>query len=87
MTGEAGPRVPRPGEHWHASSTIARRRSFVSASFYSNVLGLRPLAEPDELSAVFRLEDGAVFLLFDPARASAPGRPEGGHWLFARDPA
>jgi catechol 2,3-dioxygenase-like lactoylglutathione lyase family enzyme len=46
-----------------------------TASFSSDVLGLRPLAEPDERSAVFGLDGGGVFLLFDPARASAPGRP------------
>lgn len=45
-----------------------------AASFYSQVLRLRLLEEPDELGAVFRLDDGGVLLLFDPGRASAPGR-------------
>jgi catechol 2,3-dioxygenase-like lactoylglutathione lyase family enzyme len=50
-----------------------------AARFYSVVLKLRPLEEPDELSAVFRLDDGGVLLLFDPVRASAPGRPVPSH--------
>jgi len=50
-----------------------------TASFYSDLLGLRLLAEPDELGAVFRLPDGGVLLLFDPRRASAPGRPVPSH--------
>jgi catechol 2,3-dioxygenase-like lactoylglutathione lyase family enzyme len=45
-----------------------------AARFYSEVLRLRVLEEPDELSAVFRLDDGGVLLVFDPGRASAPGR-------------
>jgi catechol 2,3-dioxygenase-like lactoylglutathione lyase family enzyme len=45
-----------------------------AAAFYADVLGLRPLEEPDEHSAVFRLTDGGVLLLFDPARSELPGR-------------
>jgi catechol 2,3-dioxygenase-like lactoylglutathione lyase family enzyme len=45
------------------------------ARFYSEVLKLRLLEEPDELSGVFRLDDGGVLLVFDPGRASARGRP------------
>ncbi|MGH3091891.1 MAG: VOC family protein [Gaiellaceae bacterium] len=45
-----------------------------AATFYSEVLGLGALEEPDELGAVFRLGDGGVLLIFDPGRASAPGR-------------
>jgi catechol 2,3-dioxygenase-like lactoylglutathione lyase family enzyme len=50
-----------------------------AARFYSDVLSLRLLEEPDELSAVFRLDDGGVFLVFDPVRASAPDRPVPSH--------
>lgn len=50
-----------------------------TAYFYSEVLRLRLLEEPDELSAVFRLDDGGVLLLFDPGRASASGRPVPSH--------
>jgi catechol 2,3-dioxygenase-like lactoylglutathione lyase family enzyme len=50
-----------------------------TASFYSEVLGLSMLEEPDELSAVFRFEDDGVLLIFDPGRASAPGRPVPSH--------
>ncbi|MGH3032553.1 MAG: VOC family protein [Gaiellaceae bacterium] len=52
----------------YASDVVA------AATFYSEALGLRPLEAPDELSAVFRLRDGGVLLIFDPGRASAPGR-------------
>ena len=45
-----------------------------AAAFYEAVLGLRPLREPNELSAVFRLDDGGVLLLFDPARSEVPRR-------------
>ena len=45
-----------------------------AAAFYADVLGLRPVEQPDELAAAFRLPDGGMFLVFDPARASAPGR-------------
>jgi catechol 2,3-dioxygenase-like lactoylglutathione lyase family enzyme len=45
-----------------------------AASFYEDVLGLRPLRELNELSAVFRLDDGGVLLLFDPAVSEVPGR-------------
>ena len=45
-----------------------------TASFYADVLGLRALEEPDARGAVFRLDDGAILLLFDPAHASRPGR-------------
>jgi catechol 2,3-dioxygenase-like lactoylglutathione lyase family enzyme len=45
-----------------------------TAAFYSDVLGLRMLEEPDELSAVVRLDDGGILLVFDPARSAAPGR-------------
>jgi catechol 2,3-dioxygenase-like lactoylglutathione lyase family enzyme len=50
-----------------------------ASTFYAEVLGLRPLGEPDELNAAFRLDDGGVLLLFDPDRASAPGRPVPSH--------
>jgi catechol 2,3-dioxygenase-like lactoylglutathione lyase family enzyme len=45
-----------------------------TAAFYANVLGLRPIGTPDELAAAFRLADGGMLLVFDPVRASAPGR-------------
>ena len=50
-----------------------------TAAFYSDVLGLRPLEEPDELAAVFRLDNGVVLLIFDPERSSKPGRPVPSH--------
>lgn len=50
-----------------------------AAAFYVDVLGLRPLEEPDELSAVFRLAEGGVLLIFDPARSEVSGRPVPSH--------
>jgi catechol 2,3-dioxygenase-like lactoylglutathione lyase family enzyme len=49
------------------------------ADFYSGTLGLRVIDGPDELAVGFRLDDGGVLLFFDPARASAPGRPAPSH--------
>jgi catechol 2,3-dioxygenase-like lactoylglutathione lyase family enzyme len=49
------------------------------AAFYAEVLGLHALEEPDEHSAVFRLSDGGVLLIFDPARSELPGRPVPSH--------
>ncbi len=43
-------------------------------AFYEGVLGLRPVEPPDELAAAFRLDDGGMLLVFEPGRASAPGR-------------
>jgi catechol 2,3-dioxygenase-like lactoylglutathione lyase family enzyme len=57
----------------YASDVVA------AARFYSEALRLRLLEEPDELSAVFRLDDGGVLLVFDPGRASAPSRPVPSH--------
>lgn len=44
------------------------------AAFYSQVLRLRLIEEPDEMAAFFWLDDGGVLLVFDPAQASLPGR-------------
>jgi catechol 2,3-dioxygenase-like lactoylglutathione lyase family enzyme len=63
------------------------------AAFYADVLGLRLVDGPDELAAAFRLDDGGMLLLFDSARASAPGRrvpshgtKGAGHVAFAVEP-
>jgi catechol 2,3-dioxygenase-like lactoylglutathione lyase family enzyme len=50
-----------------------------AARFYVDVLGLRLVDGPDELAAAFRLEDGGMLLLFEPSRASRPGRPVPSH--------
>ena len=50
-----------------------------AAAFYADVLGLRLVDGPDQLAAAFRLEDGGVLLIFDPLRASVPGRPVPSH--------
>jgi catechol 2,3-dioxygenase-like lactoylglutathione lyase family enzyme len=50
-----------------------------AAAFYADVLGLRLVDGPDELAAAFRLGDGGVLLIFDPSRASRPGRPVPSH--------
>jgi catechol 2,3-dioxygenase-like lactoylglutathione lyase family enzyme len=49
------------------------------AEFYADGLGLRLVEEPDELSVVFRLDDDAMLLVFDPTLASRPGRPVPSH--------
>jgi catechol 2,3-dioxygenase-like lactoylglutathione lyase family enzyme len=45
-----------------------------ATAFYRDVLHLRQIDGPDEHSAAFRLDDGSVLLIFDPARASLAGR-------------
>jgi len=45
-----------------------------AAAFYADALGLRAIPPPDEQSAAFRLDDGGVLLLFDPAATRRPGR-------------
>ena len=50
-----------------------------AAAFYADALGLRVVDGPDELAAAFRLDDGGVLLIFDPLRASVPGRPVPSH--------
>ncbi len=45
-----------------------------ASPFYTDVLDLRLVDGPDELAAAFRLDDGGVLLIFDPARASQAGR-------------
>ena len=50
-----------------------------AAAFYADALGLRLVDGPDELAAAFRLDDGGVLLIFDPSRASVPGRPAPSH--------
>jgi catechol 2,3-dioxygenase-like lactoylglutathione lyase family enzyme len=47
--------------------------------FYGDVLGLRLVDGPDELSAAFRTPDGGVLLVFDPSRSSAPRRAVPSH--------
>lgn len=47
--------------------------------FYGDVLGLRLVDGPDELSAAFRTQDGGVVLIFDPSRSGAPGRAVPSH--------
>jgi catechol 2,3-dioxygenase-like lactoylglutathione lyase family enzyme len=44
------------------------------AAFYERTIGLSAIEPPDPQSAAFRLDDGNVLLLFDPARTSEQGR-------------
>lgn len=48
------------------------------AGFYVEALGLR-LVDADELALAFRLDDGAMLLVFDPARSSVAGRSVPSH--------
>ena len=50
-----------------------------TTAFYSEAIGLRLVDGPDELAAAFRLDDGGVLLIFDPARSGMPKRPVPSH--------
>lgn len=50
-----------------------------ASTFYTDVLGLRLIEEMRDGSRVFRLDDGGVLLIFDPAQSSRPGRPVPSH--------
>jgi catechol 2,3-dioxygenase-like lactoylglutathione lyase family enzyme len=45
-----------------------------TVAFYAEVLGLQVFEHYAGFAAVFKLDEGGVFLIFDPDRASAPGR-------------
>jgi catechol 2,3-dioxygenase-like lactoylglutathione lyase family enzyme len=68
------PRVARVYEVVLYAADVA-----AAAAFYGDVLALRLVDGPDELAAAFRLDDGAVLLIFEPGRASRPGRPVPSH--------
>ena len=51
-------------------------------AFYADVLDLRLVDGPDELSAAFRLPDGGVLLVFDPSRSGEPGRAVPSHGAY-----
>jgi catechol 2,3-dioxygenase-like lactoylglutathione lyase family enzyme len=55
--------------------------------FYRDVLGLTLVDGPDHTGAGFRLQSGAMLLLFDPHRSSAPshGAQGAGHVAFYVD--
>jgi catechol 2,3-dioxygenase-like lactoylglutathione lyase family enzyme len=79
------PRVTRVYETVVYASDVAG-----TAAFYEEVVGLRGIEPPDELSAAFRAPDGGLVLIFDPERSSAAGRfvpPHGargaGHLAFS----
>jgi catechol 2,3-dioxygenase-like lactoylglutathione lyase family enzyme len=48
-------------------------------TFYADVLGLRLVDGPDDLSAAFRLPDGGVLLVFRPERSGEAGRAVPSH--------
>jgi len=50
-----------------------------AAQFYRDVLALEQLTDAGEQSAVFRLPDGGVLLVFNPHESSRPGRPVPSH--------
>ncbi len=55
--------------------TVVYASHFEAATaFYGDVLGLRQVDD-----GAFRLDDGGMLLLFDPARSSQPGRPVPSH--------
>ena len=74
------PRATVSGVH---ETVLYARDVGACAAFYRDVIGLRPIGTPSELSAALRLPEGdAVLLIFEPAQASRPGRgvPSHGAW-------
>jgi catechol 2,3-dioxygenase-like lactoylglutathione lyase family enzyme len=65
----AGPDIDGVYETALYASDIA-----ATAAFFTNVVGLQSIDPPDDHSAAFRLNDGNVLLLFDPARTNLDGR-------------
>jgi catechol 2,3-dioxygenase-like lactoylglutathione lyase family enzyme len=49
------------------------------ASFYADVLGLRPVGDIDDVGAAFRLADDGMLLVFDPVKAAQSGRAVPSH--------
>ena len=45
-----------------------------TVAFYRDVVGIREIEAPAKESAAFRLEDGTLLLIFNPAMSSAEGR-------------
>ena len=45
-----------------------------TVGFYRDVVGLREIERPNEHSAAFRLDDGGLLLIFDPAQSMVEGR-------------
>jgi catechol 2,3-dioxygenase-like lactoylglutathione lyase family enzyme len=72
--------TPEPAVLGVYETVLYARDVEATARFYAGPLGLRPLEASEKLGAVFRLDDGGVLLIFDPERASEPGRyvPEHG---------
>ncbi len=78
---------PAPVRGVHETVLYARDVA-ACAAFYRDVISLRPIGTPTELSAALRLPEGdAVLLIFNPAQASQPGRgvPSHGAWGVGPD--
>lgn len=83
--------MPRPP--FGVYETIVYAEDVASAvAFYRDVLGFALVDGLGDMGGGFRLQSGAVVLIFDPRKSSVPGRPvpshgaEGaGHIAFAKD--
>ena len=74
--------MARPSIESVYETSVYGRDLAAMAAFYEDVLGLRRAGGIDEIGVTFRLPDGGVLLVFDPAGAAAPGRlvpPHGAH--------
>ncbi len=69
---------PLPPPRVYETIIYARDVPAVTA-FYRDVLGLALVDGLDEIGAGFRLASGAMLLIFDPRKSSAPGRPAPSH--------
>ena len=67
--------MPDPPAVRGVYETVLYARDVASAvDFFVDVVGLRAIDPPGDLSAAFRLPDGGLLLIFDPSHSSEPGR-------------
>jgi catechol 2,3-dioxygenase-like lactoylglutathione lyase family enzyme len=70
--------VPRPPSGVYETILYSEDIPGVVA-FYGDVLGLSSIDGLGDIGAGFRLQSGAMLLIFDPRKSSVPGRPAPSH--------
>jgi catechol 2,3-dioxygenase-like lactoylglutathione lyase family enzyme len=68
-----------PGIAGVLETIVYGRDTAAMTTFYGEQLGLRRVGDVDELGVSFRLPDGGMLLVFDPALSARPGRAVPSH--------